>query len=1032
MQPVTIPALLRQAAVAAAGRDAFALDGGPTLTYEDWERRSEAVASGLLRGGVRPGARVALLFDTARWAEYAVTYLGVLKAAAVAVPLGDGLSDLELNRILLHCQASMIVAPPDLAPQRSSVPVTHFGELEDAGWADSLPPSDDPSALAEILYVSRPLTLPVPIPSSHRALLAGPCRDFATGVRLTSLLHACPVGTMAGQDALGACLYFAPLRVVVLPSFDPERFCALLSNEQIPAALLHPSAVHALLVSGATARHDLSCVTRLVLMSGRVPPELLLRLTAAFPRAGLLTVDVLDHQPPPRTLFAHDRGRPGSIGRPLGRTQVWIRDEAGRQAGVGQVGHVFVAGAPAGSEQQQTTESGTDDVATGELGYLDDRGFLYLTTGRSDLVSGRESALLGGEVECTLREHPAVADAAVVGIPDDGSGRQLAAAVVLNSPATSSELQALVRDRLGRSKTPDTVFFLDELPRNPLGLVLRSDLRRRLGLTLDAAAARVGAPMAVEETIAAIWRRVLGGRDTGRADDFFELGGDWRAATKVLTLLEDAFEVSIPLAAFLDSPTIAGLASAVERLRPPHDRDPPVAFSQEGMLWYERFAPGCQNLPGLARRYSGPLDVEALGRALNEILRRHSALRTNFELRDGRLVQAVRPHDYEELPVRDLSGIPSGERDREVERLVVEAGRRPFDLTSDPLFEPTLLRLDHDDHVLVIRTHHSVFDDWSVGVFRRELAALYAAYRDGDASPLPELPLQFADFSRTQRRALAGPRGTRELAFWRRELEGAPFTTQLPLDDPDLPEGSPQATSEPISLDVQPELAERLRALARRERTTVFMTVLAAFGVLVQRYIGQSDLVLASVVANRNRTEFEGLIGCFTKKVPLRLPLEGDPTFTEVLARTRAALLSALAHQDLPFEAVVQDVLGAPAATHGLVPQVVLMFQGVTPREEFVLPGLETTGFETSTTTRRDHFMAGPDERSDADVRAEPGHAQGEEHIPPAVWGDGLYLGSFLILSLVESGEGLSCIARGVFHAPSARQLLGSFHTLLA
>jgi len=465
---------------------------------------------------------------------------------------------------------------------------------------------------------------------------------------------------------------------------------------------------------------------------------------------------------------------------------------------------------------------------------------------------------------------------------------------------------------------------------------------------------------------------------------------------------------------------VAGAASAIERDEPPREAggSAPVASSQEGMLWHEHFAPGCQNLPGLARRYRGPLDTGALARALDEIVRRHAPLRTTFALRDLRLLQVVRPHRPLELPTEDLRHLPVSEREAAVQRRVAEAGRRPFDLAADALFEATLLRMEEDDLVLVIRTHHSVFDDWSVGVFRRELAALYTAFRDGQRSPLPELPVQFADFARRQRRELAGRAGTRQVAFWRRELAGAPFTTQLPVDDPEQAEGSPQPAGEPVSLTLAAELHEGLRGLARRERATVFMTLLAAYGALVHRYTGQDDLLLATVVANRNRTELEGLIGCFTKKVPLRLRLADDPSFSEALARTRAALMGALAHQDLPFEAVVQDVLGAPAAAHGLVPHVVLMFQGETPRHELQLPDVETTGFQTSTTARRAHFMA---EGEDGD----------EPPLPDQPWGGGLYSGAFLIVSVAESPDGLTCIARGAFHAPAVRRLLEGFRVLL-
>ncbi len=842
---LTASEALRRAAAAHPDRDRDAVDRGERLTYAAWDRRSDGVAAGLL-GALEPGGRVALVFDGARWTEYAVASLAAHKAAAVAVPVVAGLGDLEVARILRDCQAAAVVAPPDLAPGGTSVPILDLGELERE--APGPPPvgGGAASGLAEILYPSRPLSPPAPVPVSHADLLSGP--------PLGALLHAFPPGSRAAQAALWGCLD-AEDASVVLPAFDAERLCALIAAAPERACGLHPASAQALLDSGATARHDVSGLRRLVLASGGVAPALRMRLTATFPRAALLLTD----GPGVGVAPHHDRARPDATGRPADET-------AGK-----------------------TAEQGGPDPAP-------------------------------------------------------------AAAVV--------------------------------------------------------------------ETVAAVWARVLRREDIAPDADFFALGGDAPAMVASLELLADAFEVRVASSAFLDAPTVEGVAAAVARLCPVDGAPAPVAFSQEGMLWHELFAPGCQNLPGLARRYTGPLDVAALGRALGEIARRHGALRTGFELRDGRVMQVVRPHRAVDLPVRDLSDLPAAEREQAVARTVADAGRRPFDLVADPLFAPTLLRLGEEEHVLVIRTHHSVFDDWSVGVFRRQLAGLYAAYAAGVPSPLPEPVLQFTDFARRQRADLAGPAGARELAFWRVELAGAPLTTQLPVDDPDAPAGSPQTGGETVELALDPDLHDRLRALARRERATVFMTLLTAFGVLVHRYTGQEDQVLATVVANRNRTELEGLIGCFTKKVPVRLRLDGDPTFGEALARTRSALLGALSHQDLPFEAVVQDVLGVPAAAHGLVPHLALMFQGVTPRHELVLEGVESAGLDTAARAGRAHFMGG-DQRPAGDL-------------PPLPWGAGLYAGTFVILSVEESEAGISCSARGAFHAPSVRGLMERFATLLA
>jgi non-ribosomal peptide synthetase component F len=435
------------------------------------------------------------------------------------------------------------------------------------------------------------------------------------------------------------------------------------------------------------------------------------------------------------------------------------------------------------------------------------------------------------------------------------------------------------------------------------------------------------------------------------------------------------------------------------------------------MLWHEQFAPGSQSLPPLARRYRGRLDVGALRQALSEIVRRHEPLRTTFALRRGRPAQVVAPPAPLGLAVRDLSHLAPPEQEAEVARLLAEAGR-PFDLVDGPLFEPMVVRLGAEDHVVVLRVHHAVYDDWSVGVFRRELSALYTALCAGERPPLDDLAVGFGELSVAQRRRLAGPAGTAELAWWRRQLDGAPLCLQLPIDDPAQPEGSPQPSAAPVAVELPPELTAHLRALARRERATVFITVLAAFQILLHRLTGLTELLLSSVVANRNRTELEGMIGCFTKKVTLRHSIHGDPTFVELLAGARRVLLGALSHQDLAFETVVQEVLGPAAASHGLVPYPVVMLQGVTPEpDEVVLPELTTTGFDTAGITRRAHFMAGADD-------GRPGAAM--------PWGAGLYSGTFLILSVVETAGRLSLVARGAFWGPAVERLLDDLRAILA
>ncbi len=956
-----------------------------------------------------------LRFDSQSWCDFVVAYAGVLKAGGVVVALSPQATPVELVRVVSHCAASIVISstdlpPPDLPPEARArtIPAEELEAGQDQGPVCGQPPGTDP---VDISY--RPEAL-------RRLQTRGHTQDgILTGLAILDAavghgaggpsLHTFPPGSDGARAALWSAVTPGRRTVVVLPRFQPEALCRLSADQGMGRWSLAPSAAAWVLDSGALERHDLSSLVGLVLVGGRARPELAWRLGEHFPQARVVTSMSIGSSDGPPVAFLHDRGRPGSLGRPLGGVEVCVVDEAEEELSTGAVGRLRLVH-PAGAGDEGW------NLVTEELGYLED-GAVYPVASTNGVLRRPGATVLAEEVAQTLRRQPGVTDAAVFGIPDDERAEQIGAAVVTRLPMAAKELQNAVRRRLGATKSPDVLVFVETIPRNERGVLLHRRLRERMGLPVE----RVGhvkASTPVEETIVAMWERVLARDGVGVHDDYFELGGDQMGACRILDLMADAFGVAPSLSTFLASPTVAALAASAER-DTEAEGDPqvaPVAFSQEGMVWHEQLAPGSQSLPPLVRRYRGLLDVGVLGRALAEIVRRHEPLRTTFELRQGRLVQVVAPPGAFRLSVKDVSGLPASGQDAELAK-VLSGAARPFHLVDGPLFEATLIRLGAEDHVVVFKVHHSVYDDWSVSLFRRELSCLYRAFLAGEPSPLADLPVGFAEVSRAQRRRLAGRRGTDELSWWRRELRGAPLCLELPIDDPERPAGATQASAEPVSIELPNELSVQLRALARRERTTLFMTMLAAFQVLVERYTGQPELVLATVVANRNRSDLERMIGCFTKKVLVRLRASGGDSFAQLLPRVRASVLGALSHQDLPFETVLQQTLGREVARHGLVPQVGVMFQGVTPQgEELVLPGLTTSGYDTSATTTRTHFASGGDE---ADAAS-------------ATWGGGLYLGTFLILSLIESGEAISLSARGAFHRPSVEGLLANFQILLA
>ena len=373
----------------------------------------------------------------------------------------------------------------------------------------------------------------------------------------------------------------------------------------------------------------------------------------------------------------------------------------------------------------------------------------------------------------------------------------------------------------------------------------------------------------------------------------------------------------------------------------------PVSFAQQRVWFLHYLEPtiASYNLP-VAVRLTGPLDVGALEESLNEVVKRHDALRTSFPVWEGRPVQVIGPVRQAALLEIDLTDFPTESREEEAARLASVEANRPFDLAQGPLFRAKLLRLDEEEHVLIVTMHHIVSDGWSIGVLIRELAALYGAFRLGKPSPLPELPIQYADYSLWQQKWLRGDVLETQLEYWKKQLDGIPALVEVPTDRPRSAVSSLRGAS--LSAIPPPGLLERLNALARSEHSTLFMTLLAAFQVLLSRYTGQEDIAVGSPIAGRNQVETEGLIGFFVNTLVLRGDLSGDPSFRQLLARIREIALEAYAHQDLPFEKLVEEL--QPVRIPSQTPLFQVVFQLATSsREEPKFPDLRVNWFHFET-----------------------------------------------------------------------------------
>ncbi|HBL25757.1 MAG TPA: non-ribosomal peptide synthetase module, partial [Acidobacteria bacterium] len=553
-----------------------------------------------------------------------------------------------------------------------------------------------------------------------------------------------------------------------------------------------------------------------------------------------------------------------------------------------------------------------------------------------------------GEIEAVLAGQPGVREVLVEAREDRSTGRagdrRLVAYVTGDAPADA--LRRSLRERLPDYMVPSFFVKIAAFPLTSNGKVDRKALPEPEQIEKDHLAPRTP----VEEVLAGIWAEALGRERVGVDDHFFDLGGHSLLATQVMSRLRGAFGIEMPLRDLFASPVLADLAARIEVARQsgtvpsapplvalPRGGPPPLSFAQQRLWFIDQLEPGSPlyNLPA-ALRVEGPLDIAVLASCLEEITRRHEALRTVFALQEGTPVQIIRPAEPLVLPLVDLTGLPGpSDPSGATERLDLRAlqalfltdqdATRPFDLVQGPLLRCMILRLGEKDHIVVLNLHHIVSDGWSMGILVREIAALYPAFLERRPSPLPALPAQYADFAQWQSSWLQGEVLEQELAFWRTELAGLPPLLELPTDRLRPAVQSSRGFTRAVRLS--DELARQVLALARREGATLFMVLLAGLEVLLARYSGQERFAIGSPVANRNRVEIEGLIGFFVNTLVLRCDLAGHPTFRALLGHARATALAAYMHQDLPFEKVVEELAPERSLAHTPLFQVMFALQ---------------------------------------------------------------------------------------------------------
>ena len=678
----------------------------------------------------------------------------------------------------------------------------------------------------------------------------------------------------------------------------------------------------------------------------------------------------------------------GYLNRPELTQERFIRNpfERGRGAGGGEQrgGSSPLLPAPCSPASSERLYK-TGDLAR----YLPDGSIEYL--GRIDnQVKIRGFRIELGEIEGVLSQYPHVQASCVIAREDTpgdtctesnptvkqamhsvsqrSRSQRLVAYVVTHQDCTPtiSELRQYLKAKLPEYMVPNAFVILKSLPLTPSGKVDRRALPAP-DLYSSNSEKYVAPRTPIEELLAQIWAQVLKVEQVGVYDNFFELGGHSLLATQLVSRIRNIFKVELPLRELFAKATVAELAQAIEQLQqqilrltsallrtsrsvqeielsaPPilpraNNSDLPLSYAQQRLWFLDQLEPNSAlyNLP-IALRLVGNVNQAALEQSLQEIIHRHEALRTNFVTVNGKSSQIIQTQTNWTLSVLEWQYLPPGEQEIATQQLIQQQAIQPFELASVALLRATLVVLSETEHILLMCMHHLVSDAWSMGVFIEELAALYNAYSQGQPSPLTPLPIQYADFALWQRNWLQGDVLQNQLSYWQQQLKDAPALLSLPTDRPRPAVQTFNGANLQFTLSV--ELTNRLTKLSQEQGATLFMTLLAAYDILLYRYTGVADILVGSPIANRDRSETEGLIGFFVNTLVMRSNLAGNPSFTQLLARVREMALGAYTHQDLPFEMLVEILRPERDLSHAPLFQVAFSLQNA-PMQQVNFAGL--------------------------------------------------------------------------------------------
>jgi amino acid adenylation domain-containing protein len=959
------------------------------LTYAELNARANQLAHHLRKLGAGPEVLIPICVD--RSAAMAIGILGILKSGAAYVPIDPAYPTERIAFMLADTAAPIIVTQ---APLHAQLPKTnaHVVRLDDdwieiaAHSSDNLNINCDSENLSYVIYTSgstgKPKgTMLTQTNLSHYVLA------LQAEIQLTPAdryLHLASTAFSSSRRHLlfplahGATVVIADeeQRLDPVPLFRLIKQRGVTVFDAVPSFQRH--CTNALLELAPAQRHDLIENQLRLILSASEP--LLSDIPATWKRAfnhPAEHIHMLGQTETSGIVALHriteddfaGQVKVVPVGHPIANTQIFLLDENQAPVRPGEAGEIYISGAGVGRgylkrpeltaekfiqfavrrspfavkgavNSEPQTANPLHLCRTGDFARLLPNGTLECLGRQDSQVKIRGQRVELGEIEAWLMHHANVRECVVIA----HEGRLVAYLVLRDKQSLAfDELRERALRELPDYMQPAAFVRLEALPLTPNGKVDRKALPAPTETAFASAENYIAPRNQTEETLAAIWADVLGINRIGIHDHFFALGGHSLLASQIIARVRAAFQIEIPIRTIFAAPTIAGLAEQIASYQPSAMLMPPLtkaaardvwplSFAQQRLWFLEQWEPGTAtyNLSKVVR-LTGELNTVDLHQALQIIIARHDILRARFEVMNGQPSVIITESISLDLPIVDLRDWPSAAREEEVRRISTANAETPFNLACAPLLRVTLIKLSETEHQLVIVFHHIISDGWSVAVFLQELGTLYQAAQTGQKAHLPALPIQYTDYALWQQQQLQGAAVQEQLHFWQQHLASAPALLALPTDYPRPPQQRYQGAQ--VAALLPATLHHQLQALSQRAGVTLFMTLLAAWQVLLARLAQQDQLVVGTPIAGRTQLETEPLLGFFVNTLALRGDLAGNPTFLELLARTREAALGAYAHQDLPFEKLVEELQPARSLQYAPIFQVMFALQNA-PRAQ--------------------------------------------------------------------------------------------------